>query len=98
MGNKSNQYDVKEAKWLAPTHIRVAVPQPVARPPGRGVQSLTKYGVNLPLRLSREQLATINREAEQLGLSASAYARWALVELARVLYHERTGEHDATER
>lgn len=90
---------LSEATWLAPTYVRVAVPQPVEyRSQHYGAESIARHGRQLLVRMSHEQYEFTQQEARNIGMPFATFVRFMAVEMARVLYKERTGEDCNVER
>ncbi len=71
----------------------ITIPAPFPLGQRHGVDSLTHHtnAVIRSLRLMRADLALLDKEAAQLGVSRSHFMRWCALQVAAELHKRRTG-------
>lgn len=70
---------------------KLVLPFPISLPREYGVLSLDAVGMPFSLRIHDDDRVVLRTEAEWIGMSASAVARWCIVYGAQQLAFVRTG-------
>lgn len=81
-----------DRQWQPPATIAVKTPTLLPRMYGR--DSTTDDSHMVKIRLTEPERTAITNEADQLGLSFSAFVRWSALAMAHALHREREGHDD----
>lgn len=75
--------------------LSVTIPIPSHIPRARGVNSTYSYGAVVQVRLHKDEVALIQREADRLGVPRSGFIRWCTLYVAQALAEHNEGTtHD----
>lgn len=77
-------------QWTPPDNLTIPIPLELSRK--RGMFSKKSEDFPASVRLTPADKVLVESEARRLGLTFSVFSRWCIVQCARQLVLDRTGE------